>query len=119
LSTLDDNPIPPEALPKVLEEYKRLYRRGFYLTTRQAKWLARLSSTKCEEKAYVGIALVEQLGELIGKPFALKLQTMELAGLQEELASMKWVPHEGFPPNIWRSLQPPIVEEYDKREGTE
>lgn len=81
ISTLNDYPIPPEALPKVLEEY-RLHQvaknekpeldealsRGAWkvFTIRQAKWVARLSASQCEPITPFMIAHSELLHELAG-----------------------------------------------------
>lgn len=118
LSTLDDYPISPEALPKVLEEYKLHYRRGFYLTIRQAKWITRLSATQCDASMYIFIAMIEQLSALLGTPYGLEAQDMELAGLKEELDSTEWVPGSPISPSIWSSLQP-RREEFKRKRGTE
>jgi len=68
ISTLDKCPIPPEALPKVLEEYRQHKAEGTDLTTREAKWIARLSAlpaTQCPRNLPYHIARTELLYELL------------------------------------------------------
>ena len=48
-ATLEAYPIPPEALPKVLELWKFRLDTGEKLTIREAKWAARLSAVKLPE----------------------------------------------------------------------
>jgi hypothetical protein len=67
IATLDDYPIPAQALPIVLEEYKQHIEEGTVLTIREAKWIARLSATKCKKSWPYWIARTEQLYELTGK----------------------------------------------------
>ena len=100
LSTLDDYPIPPEALQRVLEEYKRCKEGGRfidsdaftvspgdafpYLTIRQAKWVARLSKVECFGAVPYLIAWRERLYEKIGKAPDLDPYDKLLAGLLSE-----------------------------------
>jgi hypothetical protein len=44
LATLDSYPIPPEALPAVLEVFRYNLKEGLDFTIRQAKWASRLSA---------------------------------------------------------------------------
>ena len=101
INTLQDYPIPPEALPKVLESYKARLAEGTPLTVREAKWIARLSAIK-SSKDLLGvtpqakgpptlqvkleflpyqIAKTEQLYELLGQPPKLEIYDRLLAGL--------------------------------------
>jgi len=48
-ATLGDYPIPPEALPRVLELWRFRLDRGEKLSIREAKWAARLSAVKPPE----------------------------------------------------------------------
>jgi hypothetical protein len=79
IDTLDKNPIPPEALPKVLEAYKQ-HKDGEPLTIREAKWIARLSATQHGDLAY-HIARSELLYELLGETPNFDIFDKLLAGL--------------------------------------
>jgi hypothetical protein len=68
--TLDRHPIPLEALPKVLKQYREV--KDFCgLSIREAKWIARLSSIEPPERdpwLYALVASIEQLFEMVGSP---------------------------------------------------
>lgn len=68
--TLKDYPISPEALPKVLKQYKEV--KDFCgLSIREARWIARLSAIEPPERwpwLYALIASIEQLFEMVGSP---------------------------------------------------
>jgi len=68
--TLAEHPISPEALPKVLKQYREV--KDFYgLSIREAKWIARLSAIDPPERwpwLYALVASIEQLFEMIGSP---------------------------------------------------
>jgi len=82
ISTLDDYPIPPEALPKVLEAYKDHITKGIELTIREAKWVARLSATQYARTGLPFIiARTEFLYELIGKSPRFEYYDTFLSGL--------------------------------------
>ena len=99
ISTLKDFPIPPEALPKILEEYKWhkegqvkhcesevlgafLSGKGPVLTIREAKWISRLSKIKCDTSLPYVIAWAELLCELTG-------HQLDFEGLDKLLAGIK------------------------------
>jgi hypothetical protein len=91
ISTMDEFPIPLEALPKVLEEYKRHKEEGTEFTIREAKWVARLLRIQCpkikgreEEILPYFIARTELLYELIEKPVDLQMFDNQLVGLSGE-----------------------------------
>jgi len=67
IARLDDYPIPPKELPKVIREYRRHMDEGTEFTIRQAKWVARLSDTECPESLPDIIAKTEQLYEILGE----------------------------------------------------
>jgi len=82
IGTLDDYPIPPEALPKVLEAYKDHTTKGIDLTIREAKWVVRLSATQYSIPGLPFIiARTELLYELIGKSPHFEYYDRFLAGL--------------------------------------
>jgi hypothetical protein len=54
IGTLTNFPISPEALPKVLKEYRHKIKEGTKLTIREAKWVARLSTIK-SSKVLLGV----------------------------------------------------------------
>lgn len=81
ISTLDKCPIPPEALPKVLAEYKRTDGR---LTVREAKWVARLSATEGKTELAYFIARSEQLFDLLGHPRDFEGFDRQLADLPQK-----------------------------------
>jgi hypothetical protein len=68
--TLADYPIPPETLPKVLNQYGEV--KDFCgLSIREAKWIARLSAIEPPERwpwVYALVAGIEQLFEMVGSP---------------------------------------------------
>jgi len=68
--TLNDYPISPEALPKVLKQYREV--KDFCgLSIREAKWIARLSAIEPPERdpwLYALVASIEQLFEMVGSP---------------------------------------------------
>ena len=68
--TLNDYPISPEALPKVLKQYREV--KDFCgLSIREAKWIVRLSSIEPPERwpwLYALVASIEQLFEMVGSP---------------------------------------------------
>lgn len=79
--TLDDYPVPPELLPRILEEYR--HRKSFLempddsgpvgeldFSIRQAKWFVRLSAVKPPELMpgfYIMVAAVERSFELVDR----------------------------------------------------
>jgi hypothetical protein len=82
IDSLGEFPIAPEALPKVLEEYKRHKDEGTELTIREAKWIARLSATEWAKGDLPSIiARTELLYELIKRPPDLEGFDRFLAGL--------------------------------------
>ena len=100
ISTLKDYPLPPEALPRVLEEYRwhkdregqirqfesealkaYMHLKG-PLTIREAKWIARLSKIECDPAMPYLIAWAELLCELIGNQLDLENFDKLLAGIK-------------------------------------
>jgi hypothetical protein len=83
ITTLDNWPIPPDALPIVLKAYKRHFEDKTDFSIRQAKWVARLSRTDYHDTAVPdAIARTEQLCEMGGIPLDLKIVDKLLAGLE-------------------------------------
>lgn len=72
-ATLDQYPIPPEALPAVLKVLRYNIEKGKGVTIREAKWVSRLSAIKQAINQLSTVASffaeTEQLDELIGRPF--------------------------------------------------
>ncbi len=82
IKALDKYPISPQVLPSVLSKYKWHIDNGTDFTIRQAKWVARLSSTQYSESGLpILIARTEQLYEMMGESVDLEIFTRLLAGL--------------------------------------
>jgi hypothetical protein len=84
-ATLDEHPIPPEAIPGVLKVWKLRAEKGDSFTIREAKWAARLSalitdpeklSARASEYAHL-----ELIYQLIGRPFDTTRMDRLLMGL--------------------------------------
>jgi len=107
--TLNEYPIPPEVLPRVLEEHRRIKLVAeqlgdeevasvpYLFTIRHAKWVARLSALKAPEALglyYRILADAEQLSELTGHPpdyglFEEALAASEANDLEREAVAME------------------------------
>ena len=81
IATLDAFPIPPQALPIVLKEFRRRTDEGGDFTIRQAKWVARLSATDYVKALSYQIAKVEQIYSIIGRPPDFEIYDKLLVGL--------------------------------------
>jgi len=63
-SSMIKYPIPPEALPSVLQAWFRLRKKGFeFLTIRQAQWVARLYTTSDNIGVVIVLAMIESAFE--------------------------------------------------------
>jgi hypothetical protein len=89
MATLDENPIPPEAIPAVLEVWKFRVARDEVFTIREAKWVARLSAKVKDKDKYPRklskyasqYARLELIYQLIGRPFDSTRIDRELMGI--------------------------------------
>jgi hypothetical protein len=87
MATLDTYPIPPEALPAVLEAWKLSVEKNLNFTIRDAKWVSRLSATVFRNhiellSEMAGLyALNELIASLTGYPFNSRVIDRQLMGL--------------------------------------
>jgi len=88
IATLDVFPISPQELPTVFKEYKRHVDEGTDFTIRQAKWVARLSSTQFPIGFIGAIAKTEQMYGILGQQPDFEIFDRLLAGLPG--TSDKW-----------------------------
>lgn len=98
IATLNSDPIPPQALPVVLEAYRQHIEKGSDFTIRQAKWVSRLSATELPG-SISGILLAdeiakaEQLYDIIDRFPDLGVYDKLLVGLKAESKNLMplWV----------------------------
>ena len=86
IAALKDNPIPPLALPFVLQEYKRHVDEGTVFTIRQAKWAAQLSAIGHPNLIDI-IAKTEQMYGILGQQPDFEVFDKLLAGLPGQSAN--------------------------------
>ena len=107
MATLDDYPIPPEAILSVLEVWKFRIEKGDILTIREAKWVARLSGVlkTIEDISYEAFeyARFELMFQLLNRPFDSTYLDRELMGLPPpELLVWQGLVAASFHPSILR-----------------
>jgi hypothetical protein len=93
MDTLDEYPIPPEAVPSVLKVWKSRIDNGDTLTIREAKWAARLSGhlPDIEKLSYKAshYARTELMFQLLGRPFDSTEVDRSLMGLPVGISDFK------------------------------